>query len=300
MSEAGKVLVVEDDSHVRRLINEVLSARGYSVRAVDDGRMAVPAALAMRPDLALLDVGLPGLDGLGVLAQLKDDCELARTSVVMMTAWADPELIVKALDRGAYDCLRKPFDVEELSARVDAAVRAKTLRDLLSDDNPQLRAVASSDALTALANRRALSEQLDREIALARRGREFSVLLIDLDDFGGVNATYGSEVGDALLYAVARRIAARVRVSDVIGRLRDDEFLVVTPATDAAGACVLAEDLRALIAVRPLDTAVAAVRISASIGVAQGVGESAEALLARCHDALAVAKHSGGDAVRLA
>ena len=301
MAESGKVLVVEDDDGIRRLIREVLGARGYEVHEVADGLSALGAALAYRPDVVLLDIGLPGLDGFGVLEQLKDYAELARIPVLMVTAWAEPELVTKALDRGAHDYIRKPFDISELAARVDAAARLKTRHDALDDDNQRLTAMATCDPVTGLANRRGLSEHLEHEIAAARRSRrELSVVMVDLDSFKAVNDTYGHVIGDTLLTAISRRMAVRVRSTDAVGRWGGDEFVIVLPDTDLEGARVLAEDLRAAIADRPVDTPMAAVRMSVSIGVAQWAGESVEGLLDRCDNALYEAKAAGRNAVAVA
>ena len=301
MGDQGRVLLVEDDEAIRRLMAEVLSARGYVVDEVGDGLSALGAVLALRPDVVLLDIGLPGLDGFGVLAQLKDHAQTAQIPVVMVTAWAEPELVSKALDRGAHDYIRKPFDIAELGARVDAAARVKARQDALHCDNDRLAELAALDTLTALPNRRALDQELERQCAAAQRSmREFSVLMLDIDHFKAVNDTYGHGVGDALLRAIARRLAVRVRSTDTLGRWGGEEFMVVLPDTDGEGAARVAEDLRALLASRPLDTASAAVRITASIGVATSTGETAGELIERCDRALYDAKASGRDAVGIA
>lgn len=125
----GTVLVVEDDPSIRLLTRTVLESRGYAIAEVCDGPSALPAARAARPDVILLDVGLPRMDGFGVLGLLKDDEELHDVPVLMVTAWAEPELVAKALDRGAHDYIRKPYDIDDLGARVDAAVRVKAISE---------------------------------------------------------------------------------------------------------------------------------------------------------------------------
>jgi len=122
---AGRVLAVEDDEAIRRLVREVLRTRGYEVFEAADGEGALAAAHACRPHTILLDVGLPGVDGFDVLDRLKSDPALADVPVLMVTAWADPKLVRHALDRGAHDYVRKPFAIDELRARVDAACRLK-------------------------------------------------------------------------------------------------------------------------------------------------------------------------------
>lgn len=119
----GKILIVEDDPAIRELLNAVLESAGHTVFEVGDGLSAHPTAREVRPDVVLCDIGLPGIDGFAVLGQLKDDPELRHVPVIMVTAWAEPDLVANALARGAHDYVRKPFDIGELSDRVDVALR---------------------------------------------------------------------------------------------------------------------------------------------------------------------------------
>jgi diguanylate cyclase (GGDEF)-like protein len=266
----GKILVVEDDPAIRMLIEAVLAGNGHAVVTASDGPSAVPTARAERPDVILLDIGLPGMDGFGVLGLLKDDAELRDIPVLMVTAWAEPELVARALDHGAHDYLRKPFANVELAARVDAALRVKVQTDSLLSDQERLTALAGHDALTALPNRRHLTEVLERQALAGRRvGRPFSVIVLDVDNFSAINETHGHEVGDEALRAVAKRLRLRARASDVIGRWGGEEFLVVSPGNGLGGAGALAEDLRVALAERPLDTGTEMVALTASFGVAE-------------------------------
>jgi diguanylate cyclase (GGDEF)-like protein len=298
----GKILVVEDDPSIRALIAAVLEGNGHEVVDVADGPSAVPTARRERPDVILLDIGLPGMDGFGVLGLLKDDHELRDVPVLMVTAWAEPELVARALDRGAHDYVRKPFATAELAARVDAALRIKAANDVLISDRDRLAEEAAHDPLTALPNRRHLEGVLERQIQAQRRvGRPFSVVLVDIDRFSDVNTEHGHEVGDETLRALAKRMRQRARVSDVLGRWGGEEFLVVVPGTDLGGGGALAEDLRVAVAERPLDTGSAYVELTASFGVAQSDGtERPEELVARADAALYEAKREGRNAVRLA
>jgi two-component system cell cycle response regulator len=298
---AGKILVVEDDPAIRMLIETLLATKGHTVVTASDGPSALPTARAERPDAILLDVGLPGMDGFGVLGLLKDDAELRDVPVLMVTAWAEPELVARALDHGAHDYLRKPFDNAELVARVDVALRIKAQTDSLLSQGERLAEPPTHDPLTAVPNRRHLDEVLERQ-ALARRrvGREFSVILLDVDRFSAINDTYGREVGDEALRAVAKRLRLRARASDVIGRWDGQQFLVVVPGTPLGGAGALAEDLRAALDERLLDTGTEMIALTASFGVAQFDGsERPENAVARAAEALNEAKRGGRNAVRL-
>jgi diguanylate cyclase (GGDEF)-like protein len=261
-----RILIVEDDPAIRMLVKAVLEGEGHEVVEVSDGPSALPAAQESRPDLVLLDIGLPGLDGFGVLGQLKDDADLRDVPVVMVTAWGDPELVAKALDRGAHDYVRKPFDVDDLRQRVTAAL-------------------VRGDALGGLADREELSKAIVERV---EAGGTFSLVLIDVNVGGNAD----------LVHAAARRIEQRVRRADVLGLWADSSFVVITDGTDLGGAGALAHDLRTALSGRPLHTAATSRRVTASVGVAQAVpGESADALLARAGAALELA---GPDAVLLA
>lgn len=186
--QSGRVLIVEDDPSIRLLTRTVLEGRGHEIFEAADGPSALPAARAASPDVILLDVGLPGMDGFGVLALLKEDAILHETPVLMVTAWAEPELIAKALHRGARDYVRKPFDIGELSARVDAALRVKARADALATDNERLAEIATVDPLMAIPNRCQVTEDLIRQVARVRRsGQPFAV-----------NDTYGHQAGAAV------------------------------------------------------------------------------------------------------
>lgn len=118
----GRVLTVEDDPAIRTLIISVLEAEGHELVAATDGLRAVPVARETRPQVILLDVGLPGQDGFAVLDELMADDQLRDVPVLMVTAWADPELVKRATDRGARGYIRKPFDIGDLRDQVAAAL----------------------------------------------------------------------------------------------------------------------------------------------------------------------------------
>jgi diguanylate cyclase (GGDEF)-like protein len=285
------VMVVEDDPGIRALYRAFLAMAGHTVVEVERGDEALVEARACRPDVVVLDLGLPGLDGHGVLAQLKADPQLRTVPVIVSTAWDDTETVKRVFEGGAHDYVRKPFIPDELTARVDAAARLKAERDELSAD-------ASLDPLTRLPNRRALAVELQRECALARRGRPpFSVLLLDVDHFKGVNDAYGHAIGDRVLEEIGARLHARARTSDVVGRWGGEEFLVVAPDTGVEGALALAEDLRRAISEAPIGTDAASVSVTASVGAAAWERETVDELLGRADDALYSAKSSGRDMV---
>jgi two-component system, cell cycle response regulator len=298
VSEGHLVLVADDSRVVRVMLRRQLEARGLRVEEAEDGHQAVRGCRTLRPDILLLDVEMPGLDGYTVLRILREDAELSQIPVVFLTAHAGTEDVVRALQLGAHDYLRKPFEPSELIARVSAALRVKSLQDELRRRNAELETVTRTDALTGIYNRRHLEERLHGMLAAARRHRQpAAVLMIDVDHFKRVNDTLGHAGGDAVLRQVAERLHRRVRLEDVVGRWGGEEFLVLSDATDAAAAEVLAGRLLAAVSGTPFAIEGADdISVTVSIGCAAGT-DDAEALVRRADDALYEAKSEGRNRV---
>jgi DNA-binding response OmpR family regulator len=243
------VLVAEDSLVIRAVLVEQLQSRGYRVIEAGDGEQALAACRREQPDVVLLDVEMPHLDGHGVLAQIKADPRLADIPVVFVTSRVTTEDVVDGLRLGAHDYLRKPFEPSELLARVHAAVRNKALQDELRLRNAELELASRTDALTGLHNRRHLEEQLQR---LAATGDPLSVLLCDIDRFKQVNDTRGHAAGDQVLRVVATRLG--------------EEFLVLLPGTGPAEAAAVGERTRLAIAAAPVPLAEGPLTVTTSVG----------------------------------
>ena len=291
----GTILVAEDSTVVRAVTVAHLEAAGYAAVEAADGHAALALAESAAPDVMLLDIEMPGLDGYQVLAQLRLDEVGSRLPVIFLTARSTPDEVAAALDAGAQDFLTKPFNSAELLARVRAAVRVKRLEDELRRRNAELHRLARIDALTGLHNRRHLDEQL---FALAkgavRRGHPLGVLLLDLDHFKEINDTRGHAAGDVVLRTVALRIAGTLRGEDVVGRWGGEEFLILLPTTECEGARQLGERVLAEIAREAVPLADGgSVCVTASIGCAAGVPRDPEALVRAADGALYAAKACG-------
>ncbi|MGH7748370.1 MAG: GGDEF domain-containing response regulator, partial [Candidatus Dormibacteria bacterium] len=205
---SGQLVLVADDSHVVRvMLRRQLEQRGLHVEEARDGHEAVRGCRMLRPDMVLLDVEMPGLDGHTVLRILREDPEMRDIPVVFLTARTDTEDVVAGLQLGAHDYLRKPFESNELIARVSAALRVKSLQDELRARNAELETVTRTDALTGLFNRRHLEERLQGMMAAAHRHHQpAAVLMIDVDHFKTINDGLGHAGGDAVLRQVADRL----------------------------------------------------------------------------------------------
>lgn len=292
---SGIVLLVEDSLVVRAVVRQQLQEQGYEVVEVEDSSRAMSTFESCRPDVVLLDIEMPVLDGFQILAQIKEDPVLGDTPVVFLTARDKTEDLVEGLRRGAHDYLRKPFEPAELIARVRAAVRVKALQDELRLRNEQLDLMTRTDVLTGLWNRRHMEDELQAASSLSRRHTlALSVLMIDIDHFKSVNDSLGHPAGDAALVAVSSRIQDAVRLEDVVARWGGEEFLALLPATDRAGAWTLGERIRQLIWAEPVSFDDRSIQVTVSVGCATAEsGEPVDAVVKRADEALYSAKEAG-------
>jgi diguanylate cyclase (GGDEF)-like protein len=292
------ILIADDDPDILMLLGLLLERDGYRVVRASDGVEALKLARETLPDLCVLDVSMPGADGYDVCRELQSLGPVA-PPVIFLTANAHTSARVNGLDAGAVDYVVKPFDRDELKARVRAALRQKTARDVLAVE-------AATDTLTGLLNRSQLESTADELVALAERSeRPLSCLMIDLDHFKHVNDTHGHAAGDAVLVETARRFAGTVRKVDVLVRYGGEEFLVLLPDTPVVGAITIAARLRESLEVGPVvfsgDEGTVAIPVRASVGIGTwSPGMSAGDLIAQADRALYRAKALGRDRVELA
>jgi two-component system cell cycle response regulator len=295
---SGTVLVADDSMVVRAVLRRQLEADGHTVVEAVDGNEAIRLCRAVRPDVVLLDIEMPVLDGHATLERLKADPELRDIPVVFLTGRVDTADVVTGLRLGAHDYLRKPFEASELTARVSAALRTKGLQDELRARNAELDRVSRVDMLTGLHNRRHLDEHLRHAISAARRHhRTVAVLLADIDHFKLVNDEHGHLAGDGVLKEVAARLLSTVRTEDALGRWGGEEFIAVLSDTPEDAVALIAERMRQVIAATPfaLEGGIT-VPVTVSIGHTSGT-DDAETLVHRADDALYQAKTAGRNRV---
>jgi two-component system cell cycle response regulator len=294
-SPIGTVLVVDDHESVRVFLEAALVKHGFAVRTAGTGATAIEATDATI-DTVLLDLGLPDMAGLDVLDAIRT-IEYP-PPVIVLTGSVDRDAPA-CLSRGAHDFMAKPPQLDELIARVSAAVRVKRLQDDLHMANRLLTHQALTDALTGLANRRHGFAELDRLVAAAQRhGRSLCVLMADLDHFKTLNDTYGHDAGDACLREAARRLGGAVRTSDLAVRWGGEEFVVLMPDAEGAKAAEVAERIRSDVADPPFFAGQDEIHVTMSVGWAmRNDGESGADLVARADAALYEAKRRGRNAV---
>lgn len=298
-----KVLIAEDDPVSCRLLESFLAKWGYQAIAVTDGAEAWKVLQQEDcPRLAILDWMIPKMDGSQVCQALRKRNEQQYVYVILVTAKAQKGDVVEGLEAGADDYLIKPFDKHELKARLNSGVRIVELQQQLIVAREALREQVSHDSLTGALSRAAILELLQREIARSKReGNSPCLAIADVDHFKSINDTHGHLVGDAVLREVIRRLRSTIRPYDAVGRYGGEEFLIVTPNGNAAGALKMAERLRASIADKPFDTKACIITVTVSLGVAVCVGEiAAETLIRLADTALYRAKNRGRNRVEFA
>ncbi|MDR7483721.1 MAG: diguanylate cyclase [Armatimonadota bacterium] len=263
-----RLLVVDDEPAILDLLKRRLEALGCSVTVLPGGSGVLRAVREEPPDLILLDIMMPDVDGFSVCQALKDDPEVRDIPIIMMTARSELDSRIKGLELGAHDYVAKPFETAELIARVRAALRVKHLQDELKEANRKLERLATSDPLTDLPNRRSFDEQFFLAVERSRRsGEPFSIMMVDLDHFKQINDTYGHQVGDDALRVLGRLLNGRRRVTDLVGRYGGEEFVWVLPGARAEDAVEVAEWLRRTVEEMTFEAPQGRVRLTISVGL---------------------------------
>ncbi|MBS7700576.1 MULTISPECIES: diguanylate cyclase [unclassified Chelatococcus] len=264
MTTRPTILIVDDEISNIEIINATLED-DYEISFALSGEQALEAARLILPDLILLDVLMPGMDGFEVCSRLKADSLLADVPVIFTTGLGDTDHEVRGLELGAIDYVTKPIHPVILRARVGNHVELKRMRD-------QLAEMALTDALTGLSNRRRIENSLAGEIArLAGSGDWLSVVMLDIDFFKEFNDTYGHLEGDRCIAMIASALRrALKRANDLPARYGGEEFACVLPGADAETASAVAEDIRSRIASLdiPHESSLVSPFVTVSVGVA--------------------------------
>ena len=291
------ILVVDDNDTNINLVQSYLRRMKLDSSRASSGRQAVKLALETQPDLILLDIMMPDMDGMAVCRVLKDDPATASIPIIFLSARKEVSDKVAGMAVGAVDYITKPFNPSELEIRVRAALRTKALQDKLSSQ-------AKTDALTGLYNWRYFYEILSREVQRCRMGSDpLSLILLDLDMFKVINDSYGHQMGDRVLVDLAAALKEEVPGHAVVARYGGEEFAVVLPQTDLTAAVQLAEAIRHRISELDVKTDEGQqIVVTISIGVATcccGIFTSADQLIKAADQGIYVAKASGRNCTRI-
>jgi diguanylate cyclase (GGDEF)-like protein len=292
--QAGQslILIVDDSPLNVQMLAGILSTE-YNLALAANGAQALEIVAQSRPDLILMDVMMPDLNGYEVCRRLKADPASAGVPVIFLTAKTESEDIIAGFNAGGVDYLTKPFIREELFARIGVHLRLQHLVLELEAKNQELQRLAETDELTGLVNRRFLLDRLRETIRLADRHHfPVSVLMLDIDFFKQVNDRWGHQAGDEVLVRVATALRDTVRSTDWVGRYGGEEFLVVLTHTDLASAAALAEKIRTAVAALVFPNPDTRVTISGGLAILQA-GEGEERLIARADAGLYQAKEAG-------
>ena len=300
-----KILVAEYDALSRLLLEKALEKAGYEIVAVDNGKRALhELEREDSPRLALLDWMMPELDGVEVCRLIRAKKEQPYFYLILLSSKESKQEIVEGLESGADDYLTKPFDVDELKARLRAGERILQLEDRLVEARESMRFQATHDRLTSLWNRGVIVELLSREVSRSRREKNCTVVMLcDLDHFKEVNDTYGHTAGDDVLREVSRRLHSVVRSYDMVGRYGGEEFLVVLNKCDPASALARADNVRNAIGAKPITLAGKPLIVTMSVGLAlssEFQGSGVDEIISEADKALYAAKAAGRNCVRLA
>ncbi len=305
----SKILVVDDSRTQLEWLVQVLEREGHEVASAGDGREAIRKVRSDPPDLVLLDMVLPDMDGLEVLRIVKARPDDQFIPVIMLSVKSDLDTKVAGLRIGADDFLAKPFAEAELLARCAAMLRIKSLQDQLRETQRKLAEQAITDELTGLKNRRAFDERLHEEFRRAQRySQPVSLIMIDLDHFKQVNDRYGHPFGDFVLRGAAEQIRVSTRDPDICARYGGEEFAVILPKTHLQGALSVGERIWRELGARPYllppgtPGGAKEIRVTASIGIAFFPSKditSPELLLRFADEALYQAKKAGRNTICL-
>ena len=299
MPKRHTILIAEDDPAVRRILQKTLASPEYEVLTASDGEEALRLFLKRRPALVVTDWMMPKIDGPDLCRAIRCDAEAGYTYVLLLTTKSERADVVRGLEAGADDYVTKPFDGDELLARIRAGLRIVDLEHNLrerqrelEEANHRLAELAVTDPLTGLYNRRRFEELLDRDLADAVSGqRPLSVALIDVDKFKSINDRLGHATGDLVLRHVARKLAEVP--SAVAARIGGDEFALLFPGMELDEAERTCGDLSEELTGRPIDGPFDSIPLGISIGVAavpRLVGKSVAELLAAADAAMYRAK----------
>jgi diguanylate cyclase (GGDEF)-like protein len=237
-SARPSVLVVDDEILYLEMIADILGDE-YEILSATHGMAALEIALIKIPDLILLDVVMPGIDGYEVHRHLKSDRRTCEIPVIFISGLGEEAAETKGLMLGAVDYITKPINREPVRARVKRQIAFKLAQDKLTE-------LAETDGLTGLANRFHFDKMLAYEYARHQRsGKELSLIMLDIDQFKAFNDAYGHISGDECLREIARAMTKTVsRATDLVARYGGEEFVVLLPETGLSGAVLLAERIR--------------------------------------------------------
>jgi diguanylate cyclase (GGDEF)-like protein len=288
---ATKILVVDDDAETARLVRGWYKGQPVEILEAKDGDEGVRLAIGEKPDIILMDLMMPCIDGFEASRRLKADPATSAIPVILLSARREPETKREGFDAGIDQYVEKPFDLGEIDARIRSMIEKRKTYLKLEEE-------ATVDEKTGLANYRVFYKKLRDEWERSERYKlPLSIVMLDLDDFKRVNDTVGHPAGDRVLREFAMLVSGGARATDVPARYGGEEFAMILPHTDRKRAERVAERVRAAVADFSFLEPEHPLRVTVSAGIATfaagGNIDSAEQLVAAADRALYAAKKAG-------
>ncbi len=300
---SATVLIIDDSVTVREQIIRTLESFNLFTRyfEAEDGLEGFKKLLTNPVDIILCDLEMPRMDGFKFLSMLKGRPDFQDVPVIILTGRDDKERKVKGLEQGASDYITKPFDHDELVARVKVHLKIKKLQDELKRSNERLLELSNTDHLTGLFNRRYMMEALDKEMQRSiRKGGTLSLILLDIDHFKRVNDDYGHQKGDTVLQKVALLLQKELRTYDCAARYGGEEFVAILPDSTLKESVFVADRIRQAVQSARFDSPLDTLNLTVSLGVASFSKEdttTVDGFIKIADDALYRAKANGRNRV---
>lgn len=286
------ILVAEDNPINSRLVEKILVTEGYNVTMVENGKEIINECEKALPDLVLMDIMMPVMDGITACAALNNETATCGIPVILLTAKSDTKSISEGFQSGAVDYITKPFNAIELLHRIAVHLRLKNQQDCL-------REMTKRDSLTHLHNHASVYERLEEEISRANRyGTPLSLIMIDIDHFKNINDTHGHIKGDEVLVQISRIVREHTRMEDIVGRYGGEEFIIILPETGLDEARQTADKICHLISETDFDVGGIKTTISGGVETLVNEEDSAPNFVARADKLLYQAKEAGRNQIK--
>ncbi len=297
----GRILLVEDQASSAERIVETLE-EFHKIEVISDPQEALVKIPEMDCELLIVSLSLNNYDGLRLCSHLRSIERTRDLSILVLVEADDNTRLLRGLDIGVNDYLMRPLDRNELLVRVRSQLKRRRYTEQLRDSVEQSMELAITDSLTGLYNRRYMEGHIATLVnKAANRGKDISLIILDIDHFKAVNDTYGHDVGDEVLKEFSKRILKNIRGIDLACRFGGEEFVLVMPDTDLSFAFMVGERIRQCIASSVFYVSVdnGSLDLTCSVGVAclEQLNDTPETILKRADQALYRAKNDGRNRV---
>ena len=291
-----KILMIDDAPADLEILGHILKLSGLDISVVLDVKKTMETVHVSNPDLILLSINMPGVDGYEICAQLKQDDSIKDIPVILISVMDHIDDIVKGFTAGCVDYITKPFQEKEVLARIETQLSLRKANREKQELIRELDSLSRIDPLTKLSNRRDIIDKLEYEQAkFGRYGRNFSIILGDIDGFKKINEQFGNAAGDYVLKEMVGILKSSARSVDNVGRWGGNEFLIILAETNLAGSARLVEKLINAIETHRFQFDESVLEVAMTFGVAchASKDENIEELLKTADKHLSKAREQG-------